>query len=151
MRRRVLLALLALLGFCLPCCGDKGESTDAQVLRGRAEDLWGDTIELSDYAGSLTVMHPFSPSDCGYCLTDGEFAHANYGVNTTERGGAFFGMSLFAPQLDVYGYLKHYRAEYPVIAWPPAIAAAGDGGVWLAWHSGTGADMQIKVLHCAAD
>jgi len=31
----------------------------------------------------------------------------------------------------------------------PAIAAAADGHVWVAWHSGTGADMRIKAVRTA--
>jgi hypothetical protein len=29
----------------------------------------------------------------------------------------------------------------------PAIAASADGGIWIAWHAGTGEGMRIRVLH----
>ena len=90
-------------------------------LEGVAEDLWGNKIDLSKYNKGLVLMHPFSPSNCGYCLVDGEFVKVNYYENTKKEGGQFFGTCLFNPQLDVYSFMKHYREDFPVLAGPVSL------------------------------
>ncbi len=97
-------------------------------LTGRAEDLWGNAVDLSQYAKGAVIIHPFSPSNCGWCLVDGEFVRENYDERTHRAGGTFFGMCLFNPQIDIYTYLKHYRGTFPVLTSPIALHLYhGDG------------------------
>ncbi len=132
MKKHLSLGTMIFVSFFSLCCGGGGGSPEDGAIGGRAEDLWGNVIDLSDYSRGLTVLHPFSPADCGYCLFDEEFAYVNYGLNTLDRGGAFFGMSLFCPQLDNYTYSKHYRAEYPLITFPPDLHRYHkDGFPWI--------------------
>jgi hypothetical protein len=69
----------------------------------------------------LTLIEPFSPANCGYCLFDGEFIKANYFKNNLENGGENFLQCLFNPQLDIYTYKKHYRSKTPVLTFPPKL------------------------------
>ena len=85
--------------------------TEKDQLSGLAEDLWGNRIDLSDYTEGVTSVSTFSPATCGYCLLDGDFVEANYARKTWEMGDKFLYQSLFAPQLDIYSFLKHYRAD----------------------------------------
>ncbi len=85
-----------------------------------AEDLWGSKIELSDYTKGLTLIQPFSPSNCGYCLKDGRFIRENYFRNNEGMGHNFL-QCLFNPQLDIYAFIKHYRESTPVLTFPPAL------------------------------
>ena len=100
----------------------KAESFDPKNLKGKAEDLWGNKIELSNYAKGITLIHPFSPANCGYCLIDGEFVKENYFKNNKQMGGHNFLQCLFNPQLDIYTYTKHYReTTVPVLTFPLAL------------------------------
>jgi len=132
MRKAVLfLSALAVALGTLECGKVQTLLTD-KSLEGRAEDLWGNEVDLSDHRSGLTLLHPFSPCNCGYCLFDEEFVFSNYGVETMRRGGSYFAVSLFASQLDNYTYLKHFRGSYPVITWPPALHRYHrDGFPWL--------------------
>jgi len=132
MKKPFLSAIAVSLSLLVSDCGGRRESFDEDTLASAAEDLWGETIDLERHKTGLVLFHPFSPSNCGYCLFDEHFTDVNYRENTEERGGAFFGMCLFNPQLDVYGYLKHYRKETPVIAAPTAFHDYHrDGYPWL--------------------
>jgi hypothetical protein len=133
MGRLTPLITVAALAICAAGCGGGGDSeTGNKILAGHAEDLWGNPIDLSDYSHGLTILHPFSPADCGYCLFDGEFADANYGLNTLELGGAYFGVCLFSPQIDIYAYSKHYRESNTIIISPPDLHRYHrDGFPWL--------------------
>ena len=115
---------LVLLLLLVPavCCSAAWETFDPKVLKGRAEDLWGNKIELSDYAKGTTLIQPFSPSNCGFCLFDGVFVRQNYFANNARFGGSNFLQCLFNPQLDIYSYIKHYReSATPVLTFPPAL------------------------------
>jgi hypothetical protein len=83
------------------------------------EDLWGNQVNLNE--DKLTLIEPFSPANCGYCLFDGEFIKANYFKNNLENGGENFLQCLFNPQLDIYTYQKHYRSKTPVLTFPPKL------------------------------
>ena len=108
---------LGFLVFLIGCGPDHGSKTE---LSGLAEDLWGNTIDLADYATGVTLIQPFSPANCGYCLIDGQFIARNYLTQVEERGGAGFHQCLFNPQLDVYAFLKHYREpDSTTLAFPP--------------------------------
>jgi hypothetical protein len=119
MTRLTPLVIAVALALISPACGGGGGGAGDDALAGHGEDLWGSPIDLSEYGHGLTILHPFSPADCGYCLFDGEFADVNYGLNTVGRGGAYFGLCLFTPQIDIYAYAKHYRETGPIITSPP--------------------------------
>ncbi len=124
-----LVAIAALVLLPLGCGGGGGGD---DTLAGRAEDLWGNAIDLSDYGKGVTFLHPFSPATCGYCLFDGDFTRVNYCDNAVERGGAFFGLCLFSPQIDIYAYGKHYRESFPVVTSPPDLHRYHrDGFPWI--------------------
>ncbi len=90
-------------------------------LGGHAETLWGEPIDLGS-VGGLTLIAPFSPANCGYCLFDGEFVLENYLRPNLDRGGHSLHQCLFNPQRDVLAFLKHYREEgMPVLTYPPAL------------------------------
>lgn len=118
-----LIAGLSIIG--LAACG---ESSQAGHPQGIAEDLWGNKIDLSEYREGPVFFQPFSPSNCGYCLVDGNFVSENYYHNTERYGGEFFHQCLFNPQLDVYSFLKHYRDDAPVITGPTSLHAYHDDG-----------------------
>lgn len=92
-----------------PAFGAQNQSGDIARLEGRAEDLWGSQYELSQFAKGVTIIQPFSPANCGYCLVDGEFVKENYLRNNRRAGGTNFLQCLFNPQLDIYTFQKHYR------------------------------------------
>lgn len=90
---------------------------------GTARDLWGNTINLTDYQNKPLFLHYFSPATCGYCLVEGAFVHQNYDVMARKYGGRFFEVNLFAPQLDIYAYQKnHIHSHASVITWPPSLS-----------------------------
>ena len=96
----------------------QGAADDTQ-LQGVAEDLWGNRIDLTGYRQGLTLIQPFSPANCGYCLVDGELIQRNYLERNAALGGKNFHQCLFNPQMDVYTFLKHYRADsVPVLTFP---------------------------------
>jgi hypothetical protein len=105
----------------------------AAKLKGVAEDLWGNRIDLTEHREGTTLIVPFSPANCGYCLLDGEFIERNYFENNKRFGGANFHMCLFNPQLDVYTFVKHYHDEtVPTITFPPKLFRYhGDGFPFL--------------------
>ncbi|MEI6681188.1 MAG: hypothetical protein WCO44_01095 [Bacteroidota bacterium] len=88
----------------------------------QAEDLWGSRIPFGRIIRSprTTVIKPFSPSNCGYCMFDGGFTAENYFETNRAKGGANFTQCLFNPQLDIYAFTKQYRDSLtPVLTWPP--------------------------------
>lgn len=88
------------------------------ILTGTAEDLWGNSIDLSCFNKGLILIESFSPSNCGYCLSDGEFIKANYFAHNGTPGANFY-QSVFSPQLDNYAFLKHYRSDtIPALTFP---------------------------------
>ena len=112
---------------------------DRNTLKGTAEDLWSSRIQLSDYAKGTTLIQPFSPSNCGFCLVDGIFVRQNYFEPNERLGGNNFLQCLFNPQLDIYAYLKHYReATKLVLTFPPALHGYHDDGFpfLAAFHDG---------------
>ncbi|MFB0552903.1 MAG: hypothetical protein ACETWQ_06255 [Phycisphaerae bacterium] len=125
MKKIILPTIGILLVFgCRVLLAQSGQSEpfNATKLKGIAEDLWGNKINLSSYDKGVVLIHPFSPSDCGYCLFDGEFVRENYFRNNEEAGGSNFLQCLFNPQLDIYTYIKHYReASVPVLTFPPRL------------------------------
>ncbi len=114
-------------------CGSEGQQPDGPRLQGKAEDLWGNRLDLSQFAKGITLIHPFSPANCGYCLVDGEFVKENYFRNNTQAGGANFLQCLFNPQVDIYAYQKHYReTSTPVLTFPADLHQYhGDGFPFL--------------------
>lgn len=103
-------------------CGSEGRRSDTPRLQGKAEDLWGNQLDLSQFAKGITLIHPFSPSNCGYCLIDGEFVKENYFRNNAQASGTNFLQCLFNPQVDIYAYQKHYReTSTPVLTFPAAL------------------------------
>jgi len=98
---------------------------DAQTVPVKlAEDLWGNRIPFDRIIHSprTTVIQPFSPSNCGYCMFDGGFTAENYSETNRAKGGASFTQCLFNPQLDVYAFTKHYHDPLtPVLTWPPCL------------------------------
>jgi hypothetical protein len=102
--------------------GSAGQRSDGPRLQGKAEDLWGNRLDLSQFTKGVTLIHPFSPANCGYCLVDGEFVKENYFRNNARAGGANFLQCLFNPQVDIYAYQKHYReTSTPVLTFPGAL------------------------------
>lgn len=98
------------------CSGEKG------VFTGTAEDLWGNRVDLDDHPNGLTLIQPFSPANCGYCLIDAEYVHLNYMELNARTGGRNFHQCLFNPQLDIYTYMKHFRIQdVPVIVSPVSL------------------------------
>ncbi|RJP33545.1 MAG: hypothetical protein C4547_12225 [Phycisphaerales bacterium] len=88
-------------------------------LHGVAEDLWGNRIDLTGCRKGLTLIQPFSPANCGYCLVDGGLVQRNYLERNAALGGKNFHQCLFNPQMDVYTFLKHYRGDsVPVLTFP---------------------------------
>ncbi|MFZ4455787.1 MAG: hypothetical protein ACOYOT_06165 [Bacteroidales bacterium] len=86
------------------------------------ENLWNEQLDFSSITGNskATVIIPFSPATCGYCLGDGWFLEKNYLERNIEQGGLSFYQSLFNPQLDIYAYLRHFKAEKrQVLTYPP--------------------------------
>ncbi|MCP4683848.1 MAG: hypothetical protein GY867_00215, partial [bacterium] len=113
---------IILLAFCGACTSVKQETRNPKVLSGYAENLWSERIDLGDFSYGMTIINPFSPSVCGYCLIDGEFIKANYFRRNQERGGHNLFLSPFSPQLDNYTFLKHYREdENTTLAFPPSL------------------------------
>lgn len=88
-------------------CGSAPDSPDR--LGGAAEDLWGERVELAEFASGPVLIHPFSPANCGYCLVDGGFMAENFLQQAKRSGGEGFHQCLFNPQLDVVATLKHFR------------------------------------------
>lgn len=98
------------------------KTSSKNELQGTAEDLWGNKINLGDYKKGITLIQPFSPANCGYCLVDGFFVEKNYFENNKKFGGTNFYQCLFNPQLDIYSYIKHYRDEATtVLTFPPML------------------------------
>lgn len=117
-----ILARIALTLLLAGCGHDRPRAADSEVLEGVAEDLWGSTIDLGRLDRGLVLLHPFSPSNCGYCLFEGPFVRENYLRPTAATGGRVFHQCLFNPQRDVYTFLKHERdTETPVLTFPPAL------------------------------
>jgi len=109
------IAVLAALLGALPGC-DRDRAGQVPP----AEGLWGEAIDLASFDQDLLLVQPFSPSNCGYCLFDGEFVHRNYLERNARSNGSNLYQSLFSPQLDVHSYLKHYRDPgTAVITFPP--------------------------------
>jgi hypothetical protein len=105
----------------LSCAPEPNRSDTGPSLTGTAEDLWGTPVDLGRQRG-LTIIEPFSPANCGYCMIDGEFIKANYFAPNAAAGGRNFYQCLFNPQRDVLAYLKHMRSErVPVLTFPPAL------------------------------
>ncbi len=134
--RRLVFSITLLL-FTGSCHHQAAEGQPTQLV-GIAEDLWGNRIDLVDFKRGLTLIEPFSPSNCGYCLLVGEFVELNYFDKNREHGGHNFLQSLFNPQLDVYAYQKYYRDTTTVLTYPlslfeyhrdgyPALLAFRDG------------------------
>ena len=113
---------LIISGNCLLWASTKSPSCNGTKLQGTAEDLWGNKLKLATYAKGITIIYPFSPANCGYCLVDGEFVKRNYFDNNKQSGGFNFLQCLFNPQLDIYTYVKHYRETLaPVLTFPPML------------------------------
>jgi hypothetical protein len=111
-----LLCTAVVAGVMFQACG--AASSDDSTLTGTAEDLWGNSIDLSSLNKGLVLIEPFSASRCGYCLLDGEFIKTNYFARNGVPGANFY-MSLFNPQIDNYTYLKHHREDsVPVLTYP---------------------------------
>jgi hypothetical protein len=140
--KRILLStclVLAALLFSGGCGKTQDQSKSGNKrLEGTAEDLWGNRIDLSTYDRGLTLVEPFSPSFCGYCLLVGEFVEINYFRVNHLRGGHNFEQCLFSPQKDIYAFQKYYRDTSTVLTWPvslhryhedgyPALLAFQDG------------------------
>jgi len=62
--KKITIIFLLAVGLFVPrqLFASKAESFDPKNLRGKAEDLWGNKIELSNYRDSITLIHPFSPT-----------------------------------------------------------------------------------------
>jgi hypothetical protein len=104
---------------CPGLLGGEGQRSNGPRLQGKAEDLWGNRLDLSQFAKGITLIHPFSPANCGYCLVDGEFVKENYFHNNAQAGGTNYLQCLFNPQVDIYAYQKHYReTSTPVLTFP---------------------------------
>jgi hypothetical protein len=95
---------------------------------GPAVDLWGTKINLSDFQDDQVFIYTFTPSNCGYCLFEGDFVGDNYCRVAGEQGGNFFGLCVFNPQLDIYAFQKHFREEYPVLTAPVSLLSRYHGG-----------------------
>lgn len=124
------IGLFALLALGLACQGDKPPEG---YLHGSAETLWNEPLDLAAYNTGVTIINPFSTSNCGYCMFDGDFIRENYYRRAAERGDAFFGLCLFNPQRDIYTFQKHYRESPPVITSPLALHREyhNNGFPWL--------------------
>ncbi|MCJ7422756.1 hypothetical protein MUP01_00600 [Candidatus Bathyarchaeota archaeon] len=120
---RILCAAMLLIGPCWLAMARAGtDKPRSDVLTGPAEDLWGNRIDLAQYAQGTTIIQPFSTSNCGYCLVDGEFFQRSYFENNIQAGGHNFLLCPFNPQLDIYSHVKHFRdAATPVLVFPPGI------------------------------
>jgi hypothetical protein len=106
-----------------------------------AEDLWGNRIGFDSliHTSGNTVIQPFSPSNCGYCMMDGWFIEKNYFENNRLKGGVNFTQCLFNPQLDIYAFTRHYRDTLtPVLTYPPELHQYHQDGfpVILAFRDG---------------
>ena len=125
--------LIAAIVCACPLYGSVDLESDASRLKGKAEDLWGNQVTLSRFAKGITLIHPFSPANCGWCLVDGEFVKENYFRNNEEAGGTNFLQCPFNPQLDIYTYQKHYReCSTPVLTFPLTLHRYhGDGFPFL--------------------
>ncbi len=113
---RILKAALLAAVLVLVAC--QGDTTRSGYLEGIVEDLWNSKINLAKYNKGVTILQPYSPSNCGWCFFDGDFIRENYYRNAVERGDAFFGMCLFNSQRDIYTFQKHYREDATVITGP---------------------------------
>ncbi len=114
---KVLFPLLTSLLLLMSCGSGQNSKTD---LTGSAEDLWGNSINLDSHTTGVTIIQPFSPANCGYCLIDGQFMAQNYLAQAEKRGGSGFHQCLFNPQLDIYAFQKHYReTDISTIVFPP--------------------------------
>ena len=133
-----LVSILILSLLCLSNCDQSSRSADQGALHGIAEDLWGSQIDLGPYNSGLTIIEPFSPSECGHCLISGEFVELNYFAANRRYGGHNFEQCLFSPQLDIYTFQKCYRESTTVLTYPvtlhdlhrdgyPALLAFKDG------------------------
>lgn len=96
-------------------------SKDAKRLSGTAEDLWGGRVNLETLGKGPVLLHPFSTSNCGYCLIDGPFVLRNYLSRNERQGGRSFHQCLFNPQRDIHTFLKHERDSTPVLTFPPEL------------------------------
>jgi hypothetical protein len=106
-----------------------------------AEDLWGNHIGFDRIIHDpvTTIIQPFSPSNCGYCMVDGWFVEKNYFENNRFKGGVNFTQCLFNPQLDIYAFTRHYRDTLtPVLTYPPELHQYHQDGfpVILAFRDG---------------
>jgi len=111
---KILFLVISVLIFSMcPACSNRG------VVE-KAEDIWGNEVDLAGGNG-LVVINPFSTSNCGYCLIDGDFVRENYCKRTIKYGGKFYYMCLFNPQIDIYSFMKHYRKHAPVLNYPPSL------------------------------
>ncbi|MBD3337033.1 MAG: hypothetical protein GF355_16080 [Candidatus Eisenbacteria bacterium] len=111
-----------LMGLMLLLSSSCSRNETSSQLQGTAEDLWGNTVELTAWNEGLTLIQPFSTSTCGYCLFDGEFAKRNYLYASLREEQRSYLQCLFNPQLDVYTYCKHYRCpDLPVLTFPPQL------------------------------
>jgi len=123
----LLFALFAVVLLTIACSSglsrmEQPETFDDTKLQGIAEDLWGNKIDLKTYRKGLTLIQPFSPANCGYCLFDGEFIEESYFKNNKKFRGFNFYQCLFNPQLDIYSYIKHYHDEAtPALTFPPTL------------------------------
>jgi len=119
MKRIIRISLFGLLVLGILSCG---HSTSSKHPQGKAQDLWGNKINLSDYQDEPLFLHYFSPATCGYCLVEGDFIHRNYELMAAKNGGNFFEVCLYAPQLDIYAFQKtRYHSRASVLTAPQSL------------------------------
>ncbi|MEW6049718.1 MAG: hypothetical protein AB1644_01460 [Candidatus Zixiibacteriota bacterium] len=114
-------AIVLALSALLLVCKRSGPETSGKRLAGIAEDLWGNQIDLSQLNRSITLIEPFSPSYCGYCMLVGEFVTLNYFHTNAVHGGMNVQQCLFSPQRDIYAYMKYYRDTTSVLTYPVSL------------------------------
>lgn len=123
--------LLLGIGLCLNWLRQPAGGPAPETVR-LAQDLWGNKHPLTSEQKGTMLLYPFCPSTCGYCLCEGEFVRENYYRNAQENGQAFYGISLYSPQLELYSYTKHYHVDYPVLTAPFDLLQYHSGGFpWI--------------------
>ncbi len=116
--RGIVLFLVVILAFFSITMG---QEPGAGYLHEKAKGLWDEDIDLENYRQGSLIIHSYTPSNCGYCLTECDFVRENYERNTERCGGHFLGLCLFNSQLDVYAYEKHSRIHSPVLTAPTTL------------------------------
>ena len=138
MKRFGFIVAVAVFGILLFACQQQQTTNQGKVLSGTAEDLWGNKIDLSADSKGITLIEPFSPSNCGYCMLVGEFVDLNYFRVNAARRGRNFQQCLFNPQIDIYTYQKFYRDTGTVLTYPVSLHEFHRDGfpALLAFHDG---------------